>query len=148
MIMKIANPQEIERNQLNWTINPGNLEMEIKAGEKKQMAVVFTEGGRFKEEIKLVGEGAELELLMVFVGAGKTILNMIAQIGHLAANTKAKVALKAILFDQSQLEFRGNLVVPQNAHGTDTYLRCESLLMSHQAIAKTIPALEIVANDV
>lgn len=99
-------------------------------------------------EVSLLSPQSRLEMLLIWVGRGEEYLNMQLQIKHLARQTTAKVWVKAVLLDQSSLDFLGNLQVPAQAQDTDTYFRCDTLLLSPLAHAKTIPSLEIVANEV
>jgi Fe-S cluster assembly scaffold protein SufB len=133
---------------LSWAIDPGNFQKEIRANEPCYQVQIFRGSGVFRHEFNLTEAGSELELLIIYLGSSDKYLNLTTQINHLAPSTRAKVGLKAILWDQSRLDFKGNLWVPAQAHQTDTYLKCETLLMSPQAQAKAIPALEIIANDV
>lgn len=135
-------------NALTWAIDPGDFQKQVTAGETIRMVQIFRGSGVYKHEFNLTEAGSELELLIIYLGQEKTYLNLLTQINHLAPATRAKVQLKAILWDESRLDFKGNLWVPEQAHQTDTYLKCETLLMSPQAQAKAIPALEIIANDV
>lgn len=139
---------KIGERELQWAINPASFQREIGETELCQLVEVFVASGGTKQEFNLTQSGADLELLLVYLGKAEDYLNLTVQINHLAPHTKAKIRLKAILWGESRLEFKGNIWVPANASGTDTYLKCETLLMSPKAQAKAIPALEIIASDV
>jgi Fe-S cluster assembly protein SufD len=143
---QIANKSRVE--ELQWAINPASFQREIGETELCQLVEVFVASGVIKQEFNLTVAGSNLELLLIYIGTAQHYLNLTVQVNHLVAQTKAKVRLKAILWGESRLEFKGNIWVPAEAAGTDTYLKCETLLMSPQAQAKAIPALEIIASDV
>ncbi len=146
--MKIKNTEQKISEPWKWDENLDNFEIVLEQGQKLQQVLVFNRTIKAKIDYKLVESGAELELLIIVIGNDKCLINLSTLIAHLAPDTKARVALKAVLFEQSQLDFRGNIVVNKDASATDTYLKSESLLMSTEARAKAIPSLEIVANEV
>lgn len=131
-----------------WEKRSDNAGFVFNTGEKKQSVFIFEGGGVDTMEYNLTEDGGQLELLIVFVGKIEDMCRLVVNVNHLASRTAAKVKLKAVLFDKSQLDFKGNIFVGVEGHGTDTYLKCESLLMSPRAVAKVIPSLEIIANDV
>lgn len=119
-------------------------------GQKMTVIVVPESGwqGRPKLTFQLGGEGAELNLIMLFVGKNNINFPFDVLIDHKAAYTKASVLLKSALFDCSKLDFSGNLLIEKQAGGTDTYLASHSLILGDEARAKAIPALEIKADEV
>lgn len=121
----------------------------VAGGEKRRMVILFERGGRCGVEFDMVGEGGELELLMVFVGSSAARkLELRVQVNHLAARTSARVTLKAVLRGRSSVEFVGGVFAGAEAHGTDSFLKCEALLLSDGAFAKMVPSMEIIADDV
>ena len=140
--------QTIKSVYLETIINPSTFQRKIDLNKPHQLVEIFQSSAVVKQEFNLSKSGAELELLLIFLGKEEDYLNLTVQVNHVVANTKAEVRLKAILWGKSRLEFKGNLWVAGKAARTDTYLKCETLLMSSQAQAKAIPALEIIASDV
>ncbi len=67
---------------------------------------------------------------------------------HIAPQTQAHYYVKAVMYDESAVDYKGNLNILPAAQLADTYLAHHTLLMSPTARARTIPALEIEADDV
>ena len=58
------------------------------------------------------------------------------------------VQVDAVLAGSARFDFTGNIKILPVAHGADGKLSQHSLLLSEDARANSIPALEIEANDV
>ncbi len=104
--------------------------------------------GRPQMVFNLKGSRAELNVIILIVGKGGARYAFDLLVQHQAAGTKANVILKAAMFDESALDFSGNLVINKKADKADTYLASHALILSDKAAAKAIPALEIEADDV
>ncbi len=103
---------------------------------------------RRQHVFRLTAPGSSLELLVIFIGRNSQNLKMDLLVEHLSPQTSANIAFKAVLSGNSKVEFTGNLRVPGIAQKSDTFLKCDTLLLSPGAQSKTVPSLEIVANDV
>lgn len=67
---------------------------------------------------------------------------------HTVPNTKAYYYVRCALFDNSQVDYKGNLIIKPTAQLTDSYLSHHTLMLSKNAKTQTIPSLEIEADDV
>ena len=99
-------------------------------------------------KIRLAEKGARGEIAFVYLGKGKknTQINII--LIHEAPDTYGRISVKAALFDESRLNFRGMLEIGLNAKGADSYLSAKVLLVSSQARAEIYPQLEIKTDEV
>ncbi len=122
----------------------------LEAGVKLTFILIATDG--FSESAKVTfelgGAGAEVQFLGFIVGNKDKSFPFETVSLHTAPNTKAHYNVKAVMFDHSQVDYKGNIVIEKQAQMTDSYLSHHTLLMSEYARAKSVPALEILADDV
>lgn len=104
--------------------------------------------GTPKITFEFIGKNSELECLGLIIGTGESKFCFETISRHLTTNTKASYRIRAAMFDRSLVDYKGNLIIPKVGQITDTYLSHDTLLLSDYARAKTVPALEIEANDV
>jgi len=88
------------------------------------------------------------QIFGVFIGRGSTEITSTLDIVHAKPHLTSVTSVKAILFDQSNFNFTGNLIIKKGAKHTDTYLKAQVLMMSSEAKATAVPSLEIMENDV
>lgn len=67
---------------------------------------------------------------------------------HKAEDTYAHYSIRGALLDKSKIDFKGNIKVNKKAQNADTYLANHTLMLSDLAKTKTIPCLEIEADQV
>lgn len=67
---------------------------------------------------------------------------------HNAPNTTSDLLYKGALKEQTRSEYSGLIKVSVGAQGTDAYQANRNLVLSEEAIARSIPQLEIEANEV
>lgn len=101
-----------------------------------------------KLEFEFSGKGAELIFLGFVIGHGEKKYDFETVSRHVSPQTKAHYHLRAAMYDHSSIDYKGNLIIEKSAQLTDTYLAHHTLLLSDHARARTIPALEIEADDV
>ena len=96
----------------------------------------------------LRARGAELKLIAAFMGTGAMRSRIDCTVSHDAPGTKVRVLFKAVLRDQSRVDFSGMLYIAKGADGSDSYLNARALMLSAHAIARIDPRLEILADDI
>ncbi|MBI2984895.1 MAG: SufD family Fe-S cluster assembly protein [Candidatus Kerfeldbacteria bacterium] len=101
-----------------------------------------------QREIVLAGEGAEAEIIGLFLGHGDDVLNLKLDTTHAAPRTRGRTEFRAVLADRAQLEFNGMIKILKGAQGSNDFLQQDSLLLSSDAKANAVPGLEIEANEV
>lgn len=88
------------------------------------------------------------EIYGLFIGSGEESRQQELRVVHRKPNLSSLVTVKAVLLDKSQFDFTGTLQIETGAKGTDTYLRADVLMLSDNAHARAVPALEIEETDV
>lgn len=124
--------------------------LEVTQGQKLTLLVPILEAleGPRKREIVLAGPGAEAEVIGLFLGHGDDQLNVQIDTIHAAPNTRGNTIFKAVLGGKSSFEFNGMIKIEVGAQGSNDFLQQDSLMLSSDAKANSVPGLEIEANDV
>lgn len=98
--------------------------------------------------IELKKPGEEVEISGVFEAKNKEKIELEVIIHHQAPRTRANTILKGVVRDQSQLRFKGQIIIDQNCEQSSSFLTERILLLSNQAHAEAVPNLEILTDDV
>jgi Fe-S cluster assembly protein SufD len=99
-------------------------------------------------EITLEEENSKIEVYGLYMLKGGTKATSKINVKHLAKNCHSSQIYRAILDDNSQGNFEGNIYVAKEAAGTEATQETKTLLLSEGAKIKTLPKLEIFAEDV
>jgi Fe-S cluster assembly protein SufD len=103
---------------------------------------------RTQVESALVGEGSFSEMLgLYFADADQHFAQRTLQ-SHAAEHTTSDLLYKGALKERSTSEYSGLIKVAKGAQGTDAYQANRNLVLSEDAMARSIPQLEIEANEV
>ncbi|HWL66553.1 MAG TPA: Fe-S cluster assembly protein SufD [Actinomycetota bacterium] len=103
---------------------------------------------RTQVECVLKGEGSFSEMLgLYFAEADQHFAQRTLQ-SHNAPHTTSDLLYKGALKERSRSEYSGLIKVLKDAQGTDAYQANRNLVLSHDALARSIPQLEIEANEV
>lgn len=90
----------------------------------------------------------DTEIYGVFVGRNSQKLKTELRVIHNKPNLRSLTIVKAVVYDESEFDMLGNLIIQTGAKFTDAYLRLDALIMSETAKARVVPSLEITENDV
>jgi len=96
----------------------------------------------------LNGEGSATNNYGIFFGNEKQQFDLVANSIHNAPNTTSDIFTKGALTDTSKCIYRGLVKIHQNAGGSNGYQKEDTLLLSPDAAADSIPNLEIDNSDV
>lgn len=96
----------------------------------------------------LEGAGSEAKLLGVYFGHGRQHFDTHTTQDHESPQTTSDLLYKAALKDSAQSSYQGIIRIPKNAQRSDAYQANKNLLLSQNAKARSIPKLEILADDV
>ena len=107
-------------------------------------------GSKSKFNIHTVveGEGAEAHPMGVFFGDGQEHFDVYTIQDHRAPQTMSDLLFKSALKDAAQFSYQGVITMPKEAQRSDAYQANKNLLLSPHAKARSIPKLEIVADDI
>jgi Fe-S cluster assembly protein SufD len=141
---------EGEGEQLLLIRKAVNTKIILSEGVKATFILFATEGweGTPKMTFELAGRNSELQFLGFIVGTKGLHFNFETISRHSAPESKGHYYLRAAMFDSSAVDYKGTLVIPKGAQLSDAYLAHHTLLLSDEARARTIPALEIEADDI
>lgn len=103
---------------------------------------------RGKTRLVLAEEGASANLRSVFIGRGNQEINILTEALHDVPHTGCDIKNRGVLFDKGRSVFQGRIKITKEAQDTSSFLDDKTLSLSEDAIAHTIPSLEIDANDV
>ncbi|MDQ3646857.1 MAG: Fe-S cluster assembly protein SufD [Actinomycetota bacterium] len=103
---------------------------------------------RTQVECVLSGEGSFSEMLgLYFADSDQHFAQRTLQ-SHVAPHATSDLLYKGALKERSRSEYSGLIKVLAGAQGTDAYQANRNLVLSEDAIARSIPQLEIEANEV
>jgi len=107
-------------------------------------------GALVRNDVKtwFAGEGAEVALYGLYATHGTQHMDSHTLIDHAAPACTSRELYKGILDGHSRAVFYGNIVVHQGAQKTNAMQTNKNLLLSKDALADSIPGLQILANDV
>lgn len=140
-----------------WLENPAGRRVVLGQGQRRNEVLVFNSSARppngtVSLNYSLLGEGADLHLLIIFLDDAATTsperMEIDLQIDHRAPRTRARATMRAIMNGRQSLNFPATVFVPATAGQTDTHLRCDALMLREGSFFRPMPALEILANDV
>lgn len=94
------------------------------------------------------GTGGNAEVAGLFFATGDQHVDLATQVDHAVGSTTSTTVIKSAASDRGQARYLGNIRIRKSAHGSDSSLRDDVLLLSETAHVDSIPALEIAANDV
>ncbi|MEY3072157.1 MAG: hypothetical protein RLZZ353_353 [Actinomycetota bacterium] len=114
-------------------------------------SLAFTAGGatvRLRPEFDLVGAGAEVRPLGIYLASDGQWFDLQPFVRHIAPRASSDVLFKGALQGRSRTVFRGNVFVGRDAVGTSTDENNRSLILTEGARADATPFLEIECNDI
>lgn len=103
---------------------------------------------RAQVESALKGEGSFSEMLgLYFADSNQHFAQRTLQ-SHDVPSTTSDLLYKGALKETSRSEYSGLIKVAKGAQGTDAYQANRNIVLSEEAVARSIPQLEIEANEV
>ncbi len=117
--------------------------------EFRSLAIGFGASlARAEAEAVLDGEGAFSEMLGIFFADGTQHFDHRSEQEHVAPHCTSDLLYKGALRDQSRGVYSGWVHVRKGAQKTDAMQTSRNIILSESAFARSIPNLEIEANDV
>jgi Fe-S cluster assembly protein SufD len=103
---------------------------------------------RTQVESVLKGEGSFSEMLGLYFADSEQHFAQRTLQSHNAPHATSDLLYKGALKERSRSEYSGLIKVMPGAQGTDAYQANRNLVLSQEALARSIPQLEIEANEV
>ena len=104
--------------------------------------------GRVDLNARLLGPGANSDMLGLYFGDDDQHFDFNTSQDHVAPSAHSDLLYKGALDGASRGVFRGIIRVHEGAQRTDAYQTNRNLILSEQAVATSLPNLEIGADDV
>lgn len=104
--------------------------------------------GREVSQIRLLGEGARVDLKGLYLSTEQRQLDQHIEVFHDVKNTFSKQHFKGILRGKSKAVFNGRIFVAKGASGVDARQLNNNLLLSSESEVDTKPELIIENSDV
>jgi Fe-S cluster assembly protein SufD len=98
-------------------------------------------------EISLEGEGAKFHLFGIYIGQDMQKLDFKVHIVHRAKHTYSRTHIRCVLFDKSEFNNDGLVVIQKGAKQSNTFYTSRILLFD-ESKGRSVPSLEIDENDV
>lgn len=120
----------------------------VKKNEEKVYPFVWIDGDEKEVTIDahLVGEGARLTIVGIFLGKTDSSITFNTKVIHDAPNTKSLTTLRGVFFSRSTISNDGLIRINNGAKGADGYFASKILLFD-DAKGRSVPSLEIDEND-
>ncbi|KAA0233702.1 MAG: hypothetical protein JJLCMIEE_03368 [Acidimicrobiales bacterium] len=103
---------------------------------------------RLRMDCRLVGRGAQGDLMSVYFGEGHQTLDLRTFQDHRAPDTSSELTFKGAVSGSARSIYTGLIKVEPDARGTNARQSNRLLKLSEDAWAESVPNLEIETNDV
>jgi len=125
-------------------------EITINKDSDSTIIAVLNAGWQGKKTItfNFTGENSTLNFIAIIIGKDSDSFDFETISNHQVAHTKGRYNIRSAMFEQSKIDYKGNLIIGKGGQQTDSYLAHHSLMMSPDATTDTKPSLEIEASDV
>lgn len=120
----------------------------VKKNEDKVFPFVWV-NGKEKEvviEARLVGEGASLTVVGIFLGSDAHSVVFNTNVVHDAPRTKSLTTLRGVFLNRASINNDGMVRINKGAKGADGFFASKILLFD-DAKGRSVPSLEIDEND-
>ena len=142
IIYEIQNPKDNKINDINKKII-------CKKGSSLSRFFICSGNSSIKSEVNIyLDENSEANDAEIFFGSNEQNFELNTNLIHEGKNSKGNVLIKGVLLDKAKCFSNGIIKVKKEAKKTNTFLAEHILLLSKDAKAQAIPALEIEADDI
>lgn len=117
-------------------------------GEELKQSFLISDDFPKRFLIRLKGRKSRAEIFLIYIGKNNSAVDLDVMLIHEASETYGRITLKAALFNEAKINFRGMIEIEPDAKGADSYLLARALLLSDKARAEIRPYLEIKTDDV
>jgi len=122
----------------------------VKADQHVEVFVPFAKiiTGEYAVRVVLSGKNASARIRGGGVLSGSHNVKLTVDTIHKAPDTKGSTLIRTVVKDGASLDFNGMIGISRRAQRSEDFLQQHSLLLSNNACATSVPALEIEANNV
>lgn len=99
-------------------------------------------------QFELKGDNSKARIYGLFAGKNHDQVKFETRTIHSGNSTTAHTNVKTLLRDEAKSDYFGLIRIEKHTTGNDGQLSHDTMLLSKQAKSKSVPALEIEANDV
>lgn len=144
------------KKQLILQDEPGSRTIVLEANAEIEYILSFKDEPETPETIaqksiiqfELKGDNSKVQIYGLFAGKNKDQVKFETRTIHSGNSTTAHTNVKTLLRDEAKSDYFGLIRIEKNTTGNDGQLSHDTMLLSKQAKSKSVPALEIEANDV
>ncbi len=99
-------------------------------------------------QFELKGDNSKARIYGLFAGKNHDQVKFETRTIHSGNSTTAHTNVRTLLRDEAKSDYFGLIRIEKHTTGNDGQLSHDTMLLSKQAKSKSVPALEIEANDV
>ncbi|MCP3938128.1 MAG: Fe-S cluster assembly protein SufD [Actinomycetia bacterium] len=103
---------------------------------------------RLRTDTRMVGRGAEGNIMAVYLGGGDQSLDLRTFQTHVAPNTRSNLEFRGAVDDRSRSIYTGLIRIEPDAGSVEAYQTNRTIKLSDGAWAESVPNLEIENDDV
>lgn len=124
------------------------IDIVVEKNEERILPFVWTDDHKseYSINVRLVGEGASILLLGMFIGSKRSQLTFNTSVTHEAPKTRSLTTLRGVFRDNSTFSNDGLITIKKGAKGADGFF-ASKLLLFDDAKGKSVPSLQIDEND-
>ena len=137
-----------EHGPRTWQIALQRAHLGRDASLKSSVVALGGDYARLRSESLLSGQGAESDLTAVYFGDGGQMLDFRTLQDHDAPNTRSDLLFKGAVEDTAQSVYSGLIRIRKHAQKSNAFQTNRNLVLTEGAEAKSVPNLEIEADDV
>lgn len=112
------------------------------------VSIVPAMHGDYSLSVVLAGIGASADIRGGGMLTHEQTVSLTVDTIHRSSHTSASTVVRTVLADRAQFDFSGTIKITKRAQQSRDFLEQRSLLLSDDARATSVPALEIEADDV
>ena len=137
-----------EHGPRTWQVALQRAHLGRDASRRSSVVALGGAYARLRSESLLAGSGAESDLTAVYFGDGDQMLDFRTLQDHDAPNTRSDLLFKGAVEDTAQSVYSGLIRIRPDAQKSVAFQTNRNLVLTEGAEAKSVPNLEIEADDV
>lgn len=121
----------------------------IVAGKGSKVLYTLALQGSADVSCKLISAtGSTIDIRGIYIGSGDDQIAITTEQMHPAPQSHSSILFKGLLTDAASSIYKGIIVIRENAAGSNADQSHQAILTSSQARSLSVPALEILTDDV